>query len=230
MGWTSYHAEHYKRGTVDRKAECDAYFMDGLNKGHFMVLKSAMVGSVYYAAVQTLRRAKKNADGAYIMENGNYIYEPVPEQERETWAAVFLTQTDMKDYFNFYYKDMDETMWPYCYDCPNSILGLLSPTDNENANAWRQACRERNAQKATNRKNPDSLNNLPEGSVIEVACRYDMRSGHKAADIVRLTKYRIGHNFRTGRSSYAWCMGRYRWSAKLIGTEYKVIERGTEVA
>lgn len=24
MGWTSYHATHYKRGRVDRKAECDA--------------------------------------------------------------------------------------------------------------------------------------------------------------------------------------------------------------
>ena len=45
---------------------------------------------------------------AYIMENGNYIYEPVLEQERETWAAVFLTHTDMKDYFNFSYKYMDE--------------------------------------------------------------------------------------------------------------------------
>jgi len=226
MGWTSYHAEHYKRGTVDRKAECDAYFMDGANKGHFMVLKSAMVGKVYYAAVQTLRRAKRDAEGRHIMENDNYIWEDIPEQERETWAAVFLTHTDMSDYYNFSYKDMDETSGPYDVDCPNSILALLSPTDNERANTWRENCRARNEQKAKNRKDPNSLNNLPEGSIIEVVCKYDMISGHKPGDVVRLTKYRMSHNWRTGRSSYAWCMGRYRWIAKLIGTEYKIIERG----
>ena len=48
MGWTSYHATHYsKTGTIDRKAECDGYFMEGLNRGHYRVEKSAMVGSVY---------------------------------------------------------------------------------------------------------------------------------------------------------------------------------------
>ena len=56
MGWTGQHATHYKRGTVDRKAECDAYFMEGLNAGFYNVLKSALVGSVYYAAVQNVKR------------------------------------------------------------------------------------------------------------------------------------------------------------------------------
>ena len=70
MGWTSYHATYYKRnGSIDRKAECDAYFLEGLNRGHYEVLKSAVVGSVYYAAVRNLKR--------YVGrdENGNYIYE-----------------------------------------------------------------------------------------------------------------------------------------------------------
>ena len=55
MGWTSYHATYYKRnGSIDRKAECDAYFLEGLNRGHYEVLKSAVVGSVCYAAVRNL--------------------------------------------------------------------------------------------------------------------------------------------------------------------------------
>ena len=32
MGWTGCHATHYKRnGDIDRKAECDGYFLEGLN-------------------------------------------------------------------------------------------------------------------------------------------------------------------------------------------------------
>lgn len=43
MGWTGYMPTHLKKGgIVDRKAECDAYFMEGPNRGNFQVLKSAM--------------------------------------------------------------------------------------------------------------------------------------------------------------------------------------------
>ena len=66
MGWTSYHAEHYKNGKIDRKAECDAYFLEGLNRGHFDVLKSSMVGSTYYAAIKPLKKSGGKD------ENGNY--------------------------------------------------------------------------------------------------------------------------------------------------------------
>ena len=55
MGWTSYHANYYKKnGEIDRKAECDAYWQEGLKRGHFKVLRSSMVGSTYYAAVKPL--------------------------------------------------------------------------------------------------------------------------------------------------------------------------------
>ena len=77
MGWTSYHASHYDgRWNVDRKAECDAYFMEGLNRGHYNVKKSTMRGSVYYAAVENLVRY------AGRDENGEAIYESIPENER----------------------------------------------------------------------------------------------------------------------------------------------------
>ena len=68
MGWTSYYPTHFtKRGTIDRKAECDAYFMEGLNRGNFLVLKSAMKGSTYYAAVKSMvRYAGKDENGKFV--------------------------------------------------------------------------------------------------------------------------------------------------------------------
>ena len=85
MGWTSYHATHYRNGKVDRKAECDAYFMEGLNAGWYRIVRSTLVGSVYYAAVQRLKRYTDQED-----ENGNRLTEDVPEDERETWPPYSL--------------------------------------------------------------------------------------------------------------------------------------------
>ena len=56
MGWTEYRASYFKSGKVDRKAECDAYFLEGHNRGHFDVLKSVVIGSVYYAAIKNRMR------------------------------------------------------------------------------------------------------------------------------------------------------------------------------
>ena len=153
MGWTSYHATHYKNGKVDRKAECDAYFMEGLNAGYYDVLKSAMVGSTYYAAVKPLQK----------YNDKNEIVN-IPEEEQYVFAAIFLTSIDMKDYWNFSYKDMDETMGPYNYDCPKGILDLLTSTESEYAKEWRKQCYENIARK----KNPNALNKLPVGTVIKV--------------------------------------------------------------
>lgn len=159
MGWTGCHATHYKRnGDIDRKAECDGYFLEGLNAGHYRILKSVMVGSIYYAAIQNLKRYAGRDDA------GNSIYEDIPEQQQtETWAMVIITQTDRKDYFNFYHKEMDETMGPCYYDCPMSILKLLSPTDNKYALSWRGKCKQRAEQK----KSPDALSKLPVGTTIQ---------------------------------------------------------------
>ena len=97
-----------KNGKVDRKAECDSHFSDG-----YTVLKSSMVGTVYYAAV------RKESTG-------------------DVFAAVTLTSSD-KD-FNFGYKGMDESCGPNECKCPLSILKLLTPTEYEWAQQWRQHC------------------------------------------------------------------------------------------
>ena len=210
MGWTSYHATNYKNGRIDRKAECDAYFMEGLNKGNYNVKKSAMVGSVYYAAIETLKRyAGKD-------ENGDPIREDIPENERKTWGAVFLTSTDSKDYYNFAYKDMSEDMKPFYYDCPVSILKLLSPTDNETANTWRAACYENAEKVKAKRIDPHSLNNLPVGSSITFPCPFNSNMGVKIGDKVVLSKIQY-------RGKPIWFDGVYRWKKPLIPEDYEVL-------
>lgn len=160
MGWTGYHATHYKNGKVDRKAECDALLNWGDDCREVAVLKSAMVGSTYYAAV----RCTKDGDS-------------------RVGAVVCLTSTNSKDYFNFSYKDMDETMGPCRYDCPKGILDLLTPTDNEWANDWRKRCREKLEQK----KNPNALNKLPVGTIVQVTMPFDTHY-FKKGEVVKLRK------------------------------------------
>lgn len=132
MGWTYIEATHYKNGKVDRKAECDAYFSEGLNRGSVRILESSLVGSTYYAAIQEVTK--------YVGEDadGKRIYEPV--EDGEVWAVVFRTDVDNTQCYNFGYKYMDETMCPGAYSCPKKILKLLTPTDNEWANEWRNKC------------------------------------------------------------------------------------------
>ena len=198
MGWTSYQATHYKNGKVDRKAEMDERFTQYEHEGsdfnggtcHYpqmTVLKSAMVGSVYYAAVETKRTGE----------------EPV------VWAAICLTSTDWDDGMNFGYKDMDETMHPYQYNCPKGILDLLSETDNESALEWRKMCIEHRK----NKNNPDTLSNLPIGSIIEYR-----RDGKD----IRLTKHAPGYQFKRP----FWWDGTYHYHAKYIPNNYVVVKRG----
>ena len=192
MGWTGIRATHYKwigkgynrSSVVDRKAECDAYWEEGLNRGHFKVVKSRMIGSTYYGAIRGLKKCiGKN-------ETGEYQYTDIPPAEQETLAVVFLTSVYMKDYYNFSYKDMDESVGPCYYDCPKSILDILSPTNNEFAKEWRRKCYE----KIEKNKNPNSLSKLPEDSVIQVTLPWETKY-HKEGDVVKLVK--IKWNKRT---------------------------------
>lgn len=139
MGWTTYMATNYKaNGSVDAKAEMDKLYNWETENEINKVIKSAMVGSTYYCAVETIHKA-----------NG----------KREVWAGIALTSKSTRDGMNFGYKDMDETAIPYSYNCPTSILNLLTPTDNENANEWRRLCREE--------KTKPKLSDVPVGSKIK---------------------------------------------------------------
>lgn len=165
MGWTSYNAKFYKNGRVDRKAEIEN---NVIKNDNLKVLKSSMIGSTYYGAIEHI-------------------------ESKEVFAVVILTSTNMKDYFNFSYKDMDETMGPGQCNCPKSILDLLTPTDNEYANEWRKRC-YKNINKGKDKK---ALKNLPVGTRIKVTMPIDTTC-FKQGDEVVLEKT-IGYGSKRSR-------------------------------
>jgi len=61
---------------------------------------------------------------------------------REVFAVVCALDYQPRDYLNFGYKEMEESMGPYYYNCPERILKLLTPTNNEYALKWRRRCGE----------------------------------------------------------------------------------------
>ena len=61
--------------------------------------------------------------------------------DRKVWAGVVLLGYAPNDHFDLGYKDMDETMGPCETECPERILDLLTPTDSQWANEWREKCR-----------------------------------------------------------------------------------------
>lgn len=187
MGWTHcFTASNWKtvggKRVVDRQKECDAMCtwdskdVDGKVISRHRVLKSAMVGSVYYAAVSSEREG----------------------QPTKVWAAVFLTCGRTKwDGTIWGYKDLDETMGPCECKCPASILALLTPTDSQWANEWREKCRQNIAAAADRRKNGPAPLYAPSGVTITAERQswlitsehYRRTRGYSA---VRMTKRRWG--------------------------------------
>ena len=204
MGWDGTIATHYKNGRIDRKAKCDERLTWSNDKRAVRVVKSTLVGSTYYAAVE---------------------YKDIVEDVTEIVGAVILTSVDGREILM---KVMQDTSGPCACDCPVSILNLLTPTDSEWANEWRDKCRAKAEDKKREKKDPRSLKNLPENSVISFVAPWDMSSGTKRGDKIRLTK-RLS-SFRYNKSGvkkvYAWSDGYYRWPEKVIPKDYVVEEVG----
>lgn len=118
MGWDF---SNRPKGMTTR-AYFEREFSHGTPDARTEFLGTAMVGSTFYAAVHVL-----GTD--------------------EVYALVCLTQR-ARGYFNFGYKDMDETMGPDAAEMPSKLLDMLSPTENEWALSWRSRCRQ-NAHRAT---------------------------------------------------------------------------------
>lgn len=194
MGWTSQRANFYKNGTVDRKAEMDSIFKeeDSANgEFHYKTLKSAIVGSTYYAAIEKTN----NKTG-----------------KKEVFAVICLTSVSNDPYYNFSYKDMDETMGPYKYDCPSSILKLLTPTENKYAKEWREKCNE-NIKKKYQLEKMDKHGK--KGGTIIFYPSSDLQSGRKANEPIKLFWQSISFNYSKKERGF-WTDGFFRYPKSLI--------------
>lgn len=127
MGWLFHPVEAARYH--NRNAEIDRIFTPANPEFvTFTILQRSWHGSTCYVACRT---QNKESGADY------------------TGAAVILTKSYMEDGQRWWgYKDMDETMMPYYFDAPKSLIQKLTPTDCENSNKWRQACLERSRTKA----------------------------------------------------------------------------------
>lgn len=84
--------------------------------------------------------------------NTSEVYIAYRRPNGEVTALVILTQWVHKDYYNFGYKEMDESAGPAVDSCPASILDILTDPPNEWAKQWRARCRARIAARARRHK------------------------------------------------------------------------------
>ena len=190
MGWSGYPVPI----PVKRKAECDkANTWDEPNSS-CRVVKSAMCGSVWYGACEFTNK-----------QTG----------KTKVFGAVCLTQIDNSEYCNFYIKEMDETMGPFYNDCPNNIIKLLSPTDNEHALEWRRKCLETVENRT---KKMRKLQRLPIGTVIEFKINGDSDTS------VRAVKRSPAYQFKS--PWWEACIGEGYFKKKNIPDDFTVVIRG----
>jgi len=125
MGWLSKQSLNgYRTPKEYLDAQYDKATPEGIAR---RVLRSALVHlSEYYAAVEIVKEGHKFV--AAIV------------------CSVYYNKR-AKDGFIFGYKSMCENELPHYFSCPAAILDLLTPTDSDYANEWRQRCRKQLAKR-----------------------------------------------------------------------------------
>lgn len=71
---------------------------------------------------------------------GNHLwlaYECVPTDPAQKPIKIVILALLAQDQRRWGYKDMDENMGPYYYDCPKAVIEAVGPTENEHALKWR---------------------------------------------------------------------------------------------
>lgn len=119
-----------------------------------------------YGDKLTILEASQARGGAVYMA----VRHETGERAGQVFAVVVLTGWSPRSYYNFWYKDMDESMGPCEDSCPRKILDLLSPLDElygppfigplkqyqsapgQHAREWRARCEANLARKAARPK------------------------------------------------------------------------------
>ena len=139
MGWTEC-GDMPVESKADLKRYADALYSEDIHEWdgcictdkvlvRRRVLKSSIAKGTWYGAIENT-----------TLETG----------KTDVWAGVCLVGKSEDGCF--LYKDISESSLPCYYDCPKSVLDLLSPTDNEYALAWRQKCRSALSEKAERKR------------------------------------------------------------------------------
>lgn len=159
-------------GMSTKKQITDMLIRDLTGSGTHKVLKTATVGNCFWVAMHTVT-------------HGSFI-------------VLYLLEKHKGEYS---YKDMDETMHPYYYNCPLSLLDLTTTPTNEEL-PWRKEVRKRAAQTANRKSKPiavgDFVTARSSAGMYKVIGRYGPRSW-RIEDVATKRVYRCG----TSRLLYA---------------------------
>lgn len=79
--------------------------------------------------------------GALVNMSEYYRAVYIPSK-KQYFALVCRVHFERDNYYNFSYKDMDESEEPYYYNCPARVLQIVEQSEpcNENARRWREKC------------------------------------------------------------------------------------------
>ena len=141
------------------------------------------------------------------------------EKTNKIFCLVCLVDLKGDRDFNFGYKDMEDSCGPTVYNCPKRILDVLSKTDHEWANEWREKCRQRLEKRS-------SSNKIKEGTIIRFNHAIEFTNGAKADTFVLCVEKGYGrHRARKYFAIYENGIqhGRYRirnwkeWEFEVVG-------------
>lgn len=147
MGWTY---THKTPGTSVKAFFEDRFNYDNDNYA-LTVIDCAAYLNVAYLAIEQIKKATN---------------------DREVFAVVCLIHYQHNSYYNFGYKDMEESMGPIKSNCPERILKLLTPTNHEWAKEWRKRC-------WANLQKKKSLPRLKKDMIIEFETPIEFVGGSK---------------------------------------------------
>lgn len=116
MGWTGV---FINKEVTPRKAIEDE--IKRILRKEFELIKIVGKGSTYYCAIKD-------------KTHNEVIGMVVPTSVSTKYCS--------RNQYELIYKTISESSHPFYYDCPKSILNLLSPTEDDEANKWRAKCRE----------------------------------------------------------------------------------------
>ena len=118
--------------------------------------------------VKTFFEGEFNSDNGQVLDcavvNFNEAYLAYKNHNTgQIVGIVCLLHYDSNNFYNLYYKDIDEGMGPFSYNCPAKILDQLTePPPNDWAATWREKCRQKLQNKQRNNK-------LKDGNVIQLS-------------------------------------------------------------
>jgi|HigsolmetaAR206D_1030411.scaffolds.fasta_scaffold00003_95 hypothetical protein len=130
-------------------------------------------------------------------KKGNTLYLAVRRLDTgEVFAVVNLISFQKGEFF---WKEIDETCGPLQQECPKRILERLTPTDDETALRWRQACLDYH-------RNKKELNRMySHGDVLEFPETMEFMDGYSGKTFIL---------FKKGRR---WLFSPYRGEKNLNG-------------